>query len=148
MRILNIFDNVEASKFEGKLGKILKSNFKLDFKFDNDFVKINNLYFRDKKLSFDSDGVLELRPFTKINLNTEIKNIDTDIFKKIDINNFLKFKNLIKRLSGQNNIDYKSQKFSSGLIDNLDLKTHLAYGRLGIKKIFQFQKLIFFVKVT
>ena len=142
---LKILNKFEASKFEGKLkGKILKSNFKLDFKFDNNFVKINNLYFRDKKLSFDSDGVLELRPFTKINLNTEIKNIDTDIFQKIDINNFLKFKNLIKRLNGQNNIDYKSQKFSSGLIDNLDLKTHLAYGRLGIKKNFSISKTDFF----
>ena len=49
--ILNIIKNNDNSLLKGSLqGKILKSNFKLNFIFNQQKIKINNLFFRDKKI--------------------------------------------------------------------------------------------------
>ena len=50
-------------------GKFLKSNLKLDFIYDQASLKIDNLFFRDKSLSLDSDGLVILKPFLEINPN-------------------------------------------------------------------------------
>ena len=62
-------------------GEVLKSNFKLDFNYDNDFVQIKSFLFRDKKDIFDSKGYLELKPYNKINLESEINSINIDTLK-------------------------------------------------------------------
>ena len=43
---------------------------------------------------------------------------------------------MIKKINTNNQIKFKSKKFSRNLIDSLDLKINLAYGRLNyLKKI-------------
>ena len=67
----------------GKLkGKILDSNFRLNFSFKQNTLKIEEFFFRNKKLSFTSDGYLETKPFLNINLKSKIKEVDLSIFKK------------------------------------------------------------------
>ena len=117
-------------------GKVLSSNFKLNFTYDENSLKIQKFFFRDKSLTFDSEGLLLLKPYFKINLDTEIKNFNKEIVNKLDINYLLNFKDLIKRLNSQINIAYNSKKFSRDLIDNLTIKTQLAYGRLILVKNF------------
>ena len=39
------------------------------------------IFFRNKKLSFDSKGILEFKPYFKNNMDFDIKNISTDLFK-------------------------------------------------------------------
>ncbi len=123
--------------YSGSLkGKVLSSNFKLNFTYNKDSLKIKKLFFRDKNLAFQSDGSLILKPFFKIHLDNEIKNINKDIFNLFNINYLLNLKDLIKRLNSQINIVYNSKKFSRDLIDSLNLQTQLAYGRLNFVKDF------------
>ena len=46
----------------------------------------------------------------------------------------LNFKDTIKRLNSENTIIFKPQKFSQSLINFVDIKINLAYGRLNITK--------------
>ncbi len=132
---LRILDNFERSPLKGVLkGKVLKSNFKLDFIYDGKSIKLNNFLFRDKELSFNAKGYYEIKPFSKITSTSEIKNINTDILKKINVREIFKFRELIKRINGKNNINFISQRFNRNLIDSLNLKTNIAYGQLNIDK--------------
>ncbi len=144
---LKILKNYSNSKFAGSIkGGVLQSDFKLDFIYEGDFITINNFYFRDKKLSFDSDGTLKLKPFSSLFLNSEIKNFDKKIIKNLNLNSLLKSKDFIKKLNSQNNINFVSQKFSRDLIDNLNIKSNLAYGRLNFIKSFSISKTDFFCR--
>ena len=42
-------------------------------------IKIYNFIFRNKELSFDSNGFIELKPFFKINFKSIIKNFKCKI---------------------------------------------------------------------
>ena len=79
---LNILKNDQDLLKNGILrGSILKSNFKINFILNEDSIKVVDLFFRDKKLSFDSKGDLKLKPFFKMYFTSEIKNLDGDLFK-------------------------------------------------------------------
>ena len=57
--VLKISENTLDSKNQAKLkGKVLKSNFKLNFIYDESLIEIENFIFRSKDLSFDSNGFL------------------------------------------------------------------------------------------
>ena len=115
-------------------GKVLKSNFYIDFIINKKSITIKNLIFRDKSLSFDSQGLLILKPFFKINLNSEIKNLNSSKFKALDINTILNLKEFYRKLNSQNKIIYQTNKFSRKLIDYFEIDTSMAYGRINLKK--------------
>ena len=115
-------------------GKVLKSNFKLNFLLDEDLIKITNFFFRDKRLSLNSEGEMIINPFFQVNLISTIKDIDTKILKYLDIYKLLEFKNVIKKLNSENNFIFKSNRFSRNLISDLNIKTILTYGTLIILK--------------
>ena len=75
----------------------MQSTFKINFSYDENAVIIKNLFFRDKKLSFNSNGYLKFKPFFKTKLSTEINDIDINILKNLDIKNILNSKDLIKK---------------------------------------------------
>ncbi len=113
----------------------MSSNLKFDFIYDQNSIKINDLFFRDKKLSFDSNGNLKIKPFFEIILNSKIKNINLDIFSNFKLTKFLTMKDFIKKFNSRIDINYESKKFSNSLINNFSLKTKLEIGRLSISKI-------------
>ncbi len=132
---LNIFKTNQSSMLNGNLkGKVLKSNFKLNFLLDEDLIKITNFFFRDKRLSLNSEGEMIINPFFQVNLISTIKDIDTKILKYLDIYKLLEFKNVIKKLNSENNFIFKSNRFSRNLISDLNIKTILTYGTLIILK--------------
>ncbi len=132
---LNLLDNDTIASYSGILkGSILKSNYKIDFLYDYESIKISSFFFRDKKLSFDSNGNIELSPFFKISLESQIKKFDKKILNNIRINRVLNYEKLIKKLNFDKKITYKSNTFRSDVIDNLDIESKLAYGRLNISK--------------
>ena len=134
-------DNYQNQKFEGNLkGKILKSNFIINFIYDSSSFKIKNFYLRDKNLSLDSNGYIKFKPFFKIQLNSQIKNIEFDIFKNFNIKQIINSRDLIKRLNTKLNFIYKSKKFSKDLIDYSEVKTQLEIGRLSLFKNFLISK--------
>jgi len=133
---INTFKD-DNSELAGSLqGKILKLNLKLDFLFNQGNIKINNFLLRDKKLSLDSDGYFDFKPYFKINLKSQIKDIDLNLLKNFDLNIFLNQKDLLKRINSENIITFKSKKFSRDLISQLEIQTNLAYGRLTASKTF------------
>ena len=97
-------------------------------------IKIKDLVFRDKDLSFNSSANLELKPFFKIYSISEIKDINSDLLKKLDINILFQSKKFIRSLNSQSNLIFKSGRFSRDFINDLNLETNLAYGRLNLKK--------------
>ena len=137
---LNIFEKNQISDLQGSFkGKILKSNLRFNFVFDKKKIKIKDLVFREKDLSFISSANLELKPFFKIYSISEIKDINSDLLKKLDINILFQSKKFIRSLNSQSNLIFKSGRFSRDFINDLNLETNLAYGRLNLKKIFLFQ---------
>ena len=132
---LNIIKNNEISSTKGNIdGKVLSSNFKLNFLHDKSSIKINSFFFRDKSLSFDSKGNLQLLPYFNIKLESEIKDIDVNLIKDLDIEKILNYKDLIKKINAENKIIFKSKIFSRPKIDFFNIKSNLAYGRLKAEK--------------
>ena len=136
---LDIPNRIKDENYNGSLkGKVLNSNFKLNFLYDENSLKIKDFIFRGKKLSFDSDGVLELNPFFNLNLNSKIINIDFKFLKELDIEKILNKKKLIKKLNIENNLSIISKKFGSSPLKNLNIKKKIAYGRVDMLKNFNF----------
>ncbi len=134
---LDIPNRIRDEYYNGSLkGKVLNSNFKLNFLYDENSLKIEDFIFRGKKLSFDSAGVLELNPFFSLNLNSKIINIDFKFLKELDIEKILNKKRLIKKLNIENNLSITSKKFGSSPLKNLNIKKKIAYGRVDMLKNF------------
>jgi len=131
------FENLEeGSVKKGKIKtKLLNSNLKLSFIYDNNSLKINDLFFRDRRLSFDGSGNLKINPFFEIILNSNIRNFRSEILSNLDLSKLFSMKDLIKKLNSQININYKARKFSNNLINDISLKTKLEIGRLSVSKI-------------
>ena len=132
---LNIFERDGGTIIGSLKGRVLKSNYKLDFAYDKNSISVNNFFLRDKRLSLDSNGIIELKPFSKANLKIKIKKIDKSIFKGIEINHLLSLKEIIQKINAENEIIYTPRILSQNLIDDLNINTILAYGRLNISKI-------------
>ena len=49
---------------------------------------MKDLFFRDKKISLNGDGLLILKPFFQANLNAEVKDIDVDLLKRFNIKKY------------------------------------------------------------
>ena len=129
------FVSLDNNLSEGNIkGKVLKSNFYIDFKSDNKSITIKNFIFRDKNLSFDSQGLLIFKPFFKLDLNSEIKNLNFTKLRSLDINKISNFKDFYRKLNIQNKIICRTNKFNRKIIDYFQIDTSLAYGRLNFKK--------------
>ena len=131
---LNLLNNETRASSGILKGSILKSNYKIAFLYDDKSIKISNFFFRDKKLSFDSKGNIKLSPFFKISLESEIKKFDKKILNNIRINKFFEYEKLIKKLNFEKKINYKTKSFRPALVNNLNIESKLAFGRLNISK--------------
>ncbi len=129
----NYNSNINKGLFKTK---ILNSNFKSKFNFDGKTLNIYDSYFRSKNLSFKKNTSINIHPFFNINSKYEIEEINKKILKKINFDKILKSKNFLKKINSTNELNYKSKNFSNNLIDDLNLKIDLAYGRVNyLKKI-------------
>ena len=123
--------------------KILNTNLKFNFEYDNQKLKIFNSYFRNKSLSFNNQSLITFVPFFDIKTNLEIEELNYKIFKKINFIKFMELKDSIKKINSKNTITYKPKNFSKGMIDNLNLQIDLVYGRVYYKKKFLFTNNLF-----
>ena len=132
---INILEkNLDGNLIGNLESQVLSTKIKLDFSYNTEILNISNFYFRDKKLSLDSEGHLKLKPFFIINLSSKIKDIDLKTLRNIDLVSLLKFQSLISKINSKNIIIFNPKKFIKKLVSNLQLKTNLAYGRLDIFK--------------
>ena len=123
--------------------KILNTNLKFDFSYDDKSLDIYNSFFRSKNLSFNNNSQIIFDPFLDSKLNFEIVDIDVKIFDKLKLEKLLTYKNILKKINSKNKIKYNSKKFSGSFIDKVDLKFELAYGRLNYSKNFSISDNIF-----
>ena len=114
--------------------KILNSNFKSKFNFDGKTLNFYDSYFRSKNLSFQKKTSIETQPFFYINSKYKIEEINKKILKKINFDKIFESKNFLKKINSSNEFNYKSKNFSNNLIDDLNLKIDLAYGRINYLK--------------
>ena len=134
---INILENNQASNINGNFkAKLLKSNLKSDFSFDEKSLNFSNLAFRDKNLSFDSSGFLNLKPYVNFNFNTKILNLNPKLFNVIDLKSIFNHKETLKRINSNNSFSYNSKRFSINILESLIIKTNLVYGRLNFIKQF------------
>ncbi len=126
--------------------KLIQTNLKFNFEYDNKKIKITEAYFRNKNLSFDNKSVINYYPFFNIDSNYLIKEVNSKIFENLDLNKLLGFKDLIKKINSNNLISYKSKKFSTNLIDTLKVNLNFTYGRLSFLKNFSISKSNFICK--
>jgi len=124
-------ENLKAGTFQSK---ILNSNFKTNFEYDGKALKIFRSYFRSKNLSLKNESEIILNPFLEINSKFVIQEFNSEILKKIDLNKFLKLKEFIKKINNKSEIIFKSKKFNKIFIDDLYIKTDLAYGKMNYSK--------------
>ncbi len=147
-KLLNsgINTNLELDKQTKKgtfKSKILNTNLKFDFEYDNEKLKIFNSYFRSKYLSFDNETLITLRPFFEIETNFELEEFNHKMLKKINFVELLEIKKIIKKINSKNTIIFKSEKFSKNFITDLNLKVDLANGILNYEKDFLIEKNLF-----
>ncbi len=133
--------NFDESKIKDQVkgvfkSKVLNTNLKFKFNYKDKKLTIFNSYFRSKDLSFRNNNVIIFDPFIDLNSKFQIEEINTQILKMIDLQKLLKSKDMIKRLNSKNVITFKSKKFSRNLIEDLNLKIDLAYGRMNYFKKF------------
>ena len=142
-RLLNTGINAEINFDETKKesvisgvfkSKLLNSNLKFNFDYDDEKLKIYNSYFRSKYLSFNNESTITYYPFFNLDSIFKVEDINAKILKRISINKILNLKNFIKKINTTNEINFKSKKFSQNLIDNLNLNINLAYGRIKYSK--------------
>ena len=114
--------------------KILNTSLKFNFIYDKNSLNIYNSYFRSKNLSFKNNSLIKLKPFLVSNSKFEIEEIDAEIFKQLKIDELLKFKDILKKISDKNKIILTSKKFSRSFFNKLNFKFDMAYGKLNYSK--------------
>ena len=123
--------NIKRGIFKSK---ILNTNIKFNFDYDGKILKINNSFFRNKNLSFNNDSLIFFKPYVDIYSKLVVEDFNFKLFEKVDLDKVLANKVFIKKINSKNEIYFKSKKFSQNLINELDLKIDLAYGRISYTK--------------
>ena len=116
--------------------KILNTKLKFNFDYNNKILKIYNSYLRSKNLNLNNDILINLNPFLEINSKVDVQEFNPYLFENLNLDKLLETKGILKKINSKNEINFKSKKFTSHLIDNLNLKFDLAYGRVNFLKKF------------
>ena len=129
---INFIENKKnKSKFGTFKSKILNTNIKSEFEYDENAIKIFNSYFRNKNISFRNKSEIILTPFLDTTSVFIIEEFNTQMFKKIDLIKFFEFKNILRKVNNKSEIIFKPKKFNRKFFDDLNLKIDLAYGRMN-----------------
>ena len=114
--------------------KILNANLKFNFEYDGKIIKIFKSNFRNKYLTFSNKNEIFLNPYLFVNSIFDIDDFDTKIFQNINLKKLLQSKIFLKKINSKNEINFRSKKFSGNLINELNLKFDLAFGRVDYSK--------------
>ena len=97
---------------------------------DENKINISKSNFRNKYFSFSLDSLIKFNPFFSINSNIDINEINEKLVNKLKMNKILKNKELIKKINGKFDINYKNEKYFVGLIKDYSSEMNLSYGSL------------------
>ncbi len=128
--------------------KILNTNLKFNFELTEKYLKIYDSFFRSKYFTFNNQSLISYQPYFMVNSTINIEEFNSKIFKKLNFKEFIKFKDVIKKINSQNQLNFNSKKFSRNLIDELNMQVNLAYGRVNYFKKFLIANNLFKCKGT
>ena len=141
---INFYTKSKANFISGALkSKILNTNFKFSFDYNDKKLKIYNSYLRNKNLILNGESLIVLKPFLDFNSKFNVEKINLQILKKVNLDKLLSQKDIIKKINSKNEIYFKSNKFSRNFVNDLNLKIDLAYGRLNYIKNFSINENFF-----
>ena len=109
---------------------ILNNYLKFNYKIKNDQLEIIKAKLKNKNLSFSFDSLIKLDPFFELNSDIYIHKIDKEIFNNINLEKILENKEILKKLSSSNKINYNKKKSRNNLIKSHFLQLNLAHGGL------------------
>ena len=115
---------------------LLNNILRFDFNLNNNQLKIIRSNFRNKNLSFSLDSVIKFNPFFDIDTVININDIDKNLLDSISLENILRNRDVIKKLNGKININYKSKKYFFNLIKSYSSDLKINYGRIFFSKNF------------
>ena len=134
---LNLKEKASGELKTGEIkAKILNSKLKFDFIYDENKIKILNSFYRGKKISLDGKSEIVLKPFFNLKSNYLIKEINIDNTDKQKFLEFIKNKDMIKKIISSNTFTFKSKKFSKSFLDEYQINLNFSYGRLTYSKKF------------
>ena len=109
---------------------ILGNLFLFNFYLNSNELKIIQSNFRNEKLSLSLDTLIKFSPFFSITSKININEIAKNLVGTINLDKILKNKEIIKKLNSEVNINYKSKKFFTELINSYQSDSSLSHGRL------------------
>ena len=109
---------------------ILNNYLKFNFKIKNDQLEIIKAKLKNKNLSLSFDSLIKLDPFFELNSDIYIHKIDKEIINNINLEKILENKEILKKLSSTNKINYNKKKSRNNLIKSHFLQLNLAHGGL------------------
>ena len=132
---LNFKEKASGELKTGEIkAKILNSKLKFDFIYHENKIKILNSFYRGKKISLDGKSEIVLKPFFNFKSNYLIKEINIDNTDKLKFLEFIKNKDMIKKIISSNTFIFKSKKFSKSFLDEYQINLNFSYGRLTYSK--------------
>ena len=117
--------------------KILNTNIKFNFDYDDKVLRIKNFNLRNKNISLINESLITFKPFLEINSRFDVKEFNPKILKKINLNELHSSKNILKKINSKNKIFFNTKKFSRISIKDPSLNINLAYGRINYLKQFR-----------
>tara|TARA_Y100000591_G_scaffold174004_1_gene150317 strand:- start:505 stop:1269 length:765 start_codon:yes stop_codon:yes gene_type:complete len=141
---LDLGEKINENTINGSFkSSILNTNLIFDFIYNGKSLKIYNSFFRSKNLSFKNNSLITLKPFLDGSLNFDIESLNIAIFNKFTFEKLTIYRDILKKINTTNEINFKSKKLSHNIIDELNLRIDLAYGRLNYSKSFSISDNIF-----
>ena len=110
--------------------KIANSLFKFDFIFNEKRLLIRNSNFRNQDLSMSLDSNIIYSPFFKSSSTINIIDFDKDLIGKLKLEKIYSYREILKKLNSEMNINYENKKFFKNIIDNYYFNLNLTYGRI------------------
>ena len=107
-----------------------KNLLKFNFYLDENKINVSKSNFRNKYFSFSLDSLIKFNPFFSINSKININEINEKLVNNLKMNKILKNKELIKKINGKFDINYKNEKYFVGLIKDYSSDMNLSYGSL------------------
>ena len=74
------------------------------------------------------------QPFSQIESEIFLKEINTNFLRKLDFKKILSYNDLLKKINSNNEITYKSKSFKKNFIKDLNLNLNTSYGRISYFK--------------
>ena len=126
------FDKINSDEYVSGSSRInvLNNFLKFDFKSSEGIITIKNSIFKNENLLISSIGKIKFDPFFYINSNIEIIEMNEDFFYKIDLKRLFLYKEIIKKINGNNKISFKEKKIMKKFISSIYLNLESANGRV------------------